>query len=337
MSRPVALIEAELAALRPPGWAIPKPGSDFAQVAGAIAKGIADLEFVADDLADEFDPRTASWMLADFERVLGTDPFALAGNPTWAWPIYANGNPYAYYMADPGPLAGSFNNGNYSESFWTSYGGQIIADVGFHCWINAIGIAPDTSAFIAARPLSASNKIIAVSDDGVTWTVVANTPATVPSGQLTMVPINASGRYVRIEATNEAAPTGLWMAFSELRVQITPDLQSIKRNLAVAQRWLARGGASIAYFTALAASLGVSVGIQNVVVPQCGEIQCGDELVPDGQQFYWIVALPTAIAWDAQAGDAQAGEPLGDYGASLIEDIFRFYAPAHTVPVFSYS
>lgn len=69
----------DLVAEAPRGWVWPhvmagNERSLFEALFQPLAEGIADLEAIAAAMLEEIDPRTASLMLPDFERVLGPDP-----------------------------------------------------------------------------------------------------------------------------------------------------------------------------------------------------------------------------------------------------------------------
>ena len=102
------------------------------------------------------------------------------------------------------------------------------------------------------------------------------------------------------------------------------------------QRWTGGGGQSIAYFTALAASLGVAITITEQMVAECGVSVCGDDLAVEPAEFFWLVTLPTSRLIEAECGVAECGQNLGDFIPSLVECVIRQNAPAHTQPVFSY-
>lgn len=102
------------------------------------------------------------------------------------------------------------------------------------------------------------------------------------------------------------------------------------------QRWTARGGQSIAYFTNLAAQLGVAITIEETICSCCGD-ECGVELAVTPEQFVWTVHLPqTEIAY-AYAGDAECGDYLSTFTPNLVQCPIARDAPAHTIPVFSYT
>ncbi|QIB34738.1 YmfQ family protein [Ancylobacter pratisalsi] len=76
MSRSAEDAHKELMSLMPPGWIWPRPGdgSLIGALLAAPATLFAEIEAVAEEMMDEVDPRTASYCLTDFERVLGPDP-----------------------------------------------------------------------------------------------------------------------------------------------------------------------------------------------------------------------------------------------------------------------
>lgn len=102
------------------------------------------------------------------------------------------------------------------------------------------------------------------------------------------------------------------------------------------QRWTVRGGATPAFFVALAAAVGVAITIAESQPFECGVAQCGDELIPEIGRFEWIVSLPATTLIEFEAGVAEAGSPLGDLIASPLECLIRRHAPAHTAVYFNY-
>jgi uncharacterized protein YmfQ (DUF2313 family) len=87
-SRSLAAIRAEQRELWPPGWVWPRATDDaLLDVAlEPLARGLADLEAAVADLLAQIDPRAASTLLVDFERVLGPDP---CGRDVAALPLAA--------------------------------------------------------------------------------------------------------------------------------------------------------------------------------------------------------------------------------------------------------
>lgn len=74
MSRTPEQVLAELTALLPPGWVWPRDDDALlGAILMAFARGIAELEKLAEAMMAETDPRSAILCLSDFERVLGPD------------------------------------------------------------------------------------------------------------------------------------------------------------------------------------------------------------------------------------------------------------------------
>ncbi|MGO4558335.1 YmfQ family protein [Mesorhizobium sp. 2RAF21] len=103
------------------------------------------------------------------------------------------------------------------------------------------------------------------------------------------------------------------------------------------QRWTARGGQSIPYFTTFAAMLGVTIQINEFWPSKAGYMRAGMRLVPNGEQFTWRVRLTLTGQWWFRAGQNQAGDRLGGFTLSDIECELRRLKPAHTQIVFSYN
>ena len=69
-------VQAELLALFPTGWAInTQPDGMVAKFMRPIANELADFEVQAEAQLLEVDQRQANFLLADYERVLGPDPY----------------------------------------------------------------------------------------------------------------------------------------------------------------------------------------------------------------------------------------------------------------------
>lgn len=103
------------------------------------------------------------------------------------------------------------------------------------------------------------------------------------------------------------------------------------------QRWTNRGGASIAYFVALAAAIGVTITIEESEPFVAGVGEAGAELILETGRFEWIVHLPPTVLVEFEAGGSEAGSPLGDFVASPVECLIRSRAPAHTTVYFTYA
>lgn len=116
-----------------------------------------------------------------------------------------------------------------------------------------------------------------------------------------------------------------------------PSTMSLEQRRQLAhQRWTARGGASIPYFTALAARRGVAITIVENRTTQADAAQAGDELIESPEQFAWTVELALLGETVAKVGEAQAGDLLLDIILSDVECDIRRAKPAHTEVAFRY-
>jgi len=73
MSRPQEIIKQSLIAKLPPGFALAKRGGVIDALYTGFAGAFADGEKAAEDMLVEINPRSANYLLEDFERVLGPD------------------------------------------------------------------------------------------------------------------------------------------------------------------------------------------------------------------------------------------------------------------------
>ncbi len=75
-ARPQSVVLADLLALSPPGWALPRdPDGMWSAFLSPDAAVLADVEAAAEALPGEVDPRTAVHLLGDWQRLLGADPY----------------------------------------------------------------------------------------------------------------------------------------------------------------------------------------------------------------------------------------------------------------------
>lgn len=110
-----------------------------------------------------------------------------------------------------------------------------------------------------------------------------------------------------------------------------------ERQLLAHQRWTSTGGASIAYFTSVAAKLGVSITVEEFWPSRAGILRAGQNLRPEGCQFVWRVSIPQLVTVTRfKAGASVAGDLLGSFKLSNIECELRRLKPAHTLLVFKY-
>ena len=105
----------------------------------------------------------------------------------------------------------------------------------------------------------------------------------------------------------------------------------------VYQRWTGGGEMCAGYFIAQGAAIGVTVTITEYQQALCGRMQCGQELVPEAQNFAFSVGLPATRVWYPICGQLQCGETLGGFTPNLMSCVIAAEAPLHTLPVFNYS
>lgn len=113
-------------------------------------------------------------------------------------------------------------------------------------------------------------------------------------------------------------------------------LSVAERQQLAHQRWTARGGQSVAYFTAFAARRGVDIRIREARPSQVGVMLAGDELINSPEQFIWRIELLLGI-WDYfRAGEHTAGDLLFSFELSDIECDLRRLQPAQSRLIFTY-
>lgn len=168
-------------------------------------------------------------------------------------------------------------------------------------------------------------------------------------GQLARLLLPLAGEIARFEAAAEAL---LEEMDPRSAVALLPDWERLlgadpcgrdlmatslqDRQASAHQRLTMRGTPTPAFFVALAAQLGVAVTIEEAWPFEAGD-EAGAELVPEGEQFSWLVRLPATRVVDFEAGGSEAGDLLGEIMPSLVECVIRYHAPAHTTPVFQYA
>jgi len=120
-------------------------------------------------------------------------------------------------------------------------------------------------------------------------------------------------------------------------------------------RWTAGGNMAPSDYIALAASMGVTITIQeywpsvaglmhagdfcgcDIPRNQAGVLTAGDTLGADPLAFYWLVRLPTYLSVPAEAGTMQAGDLLATSLATPVPAVIAGEAPSHTVPTFLFT
>ena len=121
-----------------------------------------------------------------------------------------------------------------------------------------------------------------------------------------------------------------WEASLGLPDPCTGPLDTIQERVAaVCTKFSARGGQSVAYFIAVAESL----GFDGVTID---EFPPTSPTVPD-PVYQWRVNIyaDTSTVW-FRAGISTAGDPLASWGSKLLECVLEALKPAHTTILFAY-
>jgi uncharacterized protein YmfQ (DUF2313 family) len=113
-----------------------------------------------------------------------------------------------------------------------------------------------------------------------------------------------------------------------------------ERQMAVATKASALGGASIPYFTAIAATLGFSIEIEEFAA-FTAESDCMQDCGDDDWAYVWQVGVQEgddlgdyADAW--LNADSNADEYVRSFGSAQLECLISRARPAHTIVLFSY-
>lgn len=114
-----------------------------------------------------------------------------------------------------------------------------------------------------------------------------------------------------------------------------PTIQA--RRSQVVARFANDGGQSIGFLESFALNLGYVISITNHAPFRCGQSRCGDHLGNEDWFFAFTVESALHQVTPFRAGSSAAGEPLASWENSSLECEIASVAPAHTVPIFSYT
>ncbi|WP_298283132.1 putative phage tail protein [Acidocella sp.] len=104
------------------------------------------------------------------------------------------------------------------------------------------------------------------------------------------------------------------------------------------QRLVSLGGQSRAFYLAVAAALGVTITIEEFQTTIYGAAVYGSAIYSETPvQFYWRVTVPASPVTNAVYGSARYGDPYGSVEQNPIVPVIQSLAPAHTIPIFSYT
>lgn len=113
----------------------------------------------------------------------------------------------------------------------------------------------------------------------------------------------------------------------------SPTIQ--QRQQQVAARFIASGGQSVAYFVQVAAALGYEITITQFAPLKVGQV-VGTPLYGAAWAFAWQVNAPTFTIERFLVGRDAVGEPLAQWGNTVLQCELQRLAPAHTTLIFSY-
>jgi len=102
------------------------------------------------------------------------------------------------------------------------------------------------------------------------------------------------------------------------------------------QRWTATGGQSIPYFVEIARNLGSEIEVEEFWPSVANGMAAGDALIPEGEQFVWLVKLKLINPDWFITGRNEAWDSLFTFEMSSIECVLRRLKPAHTTLIFAY-
>jgi uncharacterized protein YmfQ (DUF2313 family) len=108
------------------------------------------------------------------------------------------------------------------------------------------------------------------------------------------------------------------------------------RRAAVLGRITAQGGQSIAYYIAVAASIGFTVTITEERVHTCLS-DCMEPLNDDEWRFVWNVNVAGVFTVTYLTCIDDCVTPLASWGNALLECTINRLKPAHTLAIFKYS
>lgn len=118
---------------------------------------------------------------------------------------------------------------------------------------------------------------------------------------------------------------------------LTTTQTATQRRAAARARYTMVGGASAAFFIALAASMGYTVTIEDFPT-EADAIAAGISYTGDGWAYTWRVNVAAGtVTVPFQVGVSAAGDPLRSWGVEDLECTIKRYAPAHTIVLFAYA
>lgn len=108
------------------------------------------------------------------------------------------------------------------------------------------------------------------------------------------------------------------------------------RRAQVVARLSSKGGQSVNYMIAYAASLGYTITITQFTPARAGMLRAGYPVCGIAWAFAWQVNAPPDTVNPFLAGTSCAGEPLSTFGNTVLECELSKIAPAHTTVIFNF-
>lgn len=115
---------------------------------------------------------------------------------------------------------------------------------------------------------------------------------------------------------------------------LAPTLQGRRDD--VLSKLIGIGGQSRAYYIAVAARLGYTIGIDEFVPFRVGRSRVGSAIYSQDWTWVWQVNGPAVTVTDFRVGSSRMGERLRTWGNSALECRLNQIKPAHTLIIFSY-
>jgi uncharacterized protein YmfQ (DUF2313 family) len=134
-----------------------------------------------------------------------------------------------------------------------------------------------------------------------------------------------------------------WERLLALPDECSPEeeLTLAKRRLRVLQKLTTGGGQSKAFYIRIAQQLGYDIGVfdvENYSAFRVGISRVGDPLTNTEEwAFAFQIKAPASSVRRFRVGQSVVGERLVLAENTTLECVIRRFAPAHTVPVFSYT
>lgn len=205
--------------------------------------------------------------------------------------------------------------------------------------------APPSPWIPAERPAAYAHALLQLLPLGYAWTraagsVLARLLAAVGDalaaahGRIDGLIAQSDPRQARAMLPEWEATVGLPTA---CQPALAPTVQ--QRAAEVHAAWVATGGATPAYFVAVAAAAGWTVAITEFRPPRLGVMRMGDEMVGIAASHHWLATVTTGggVPGFFTMADNQFGDPFAWAGRTgPIECLFNRLKPAHTRVFFKY-